>query len=114
MGLFGRKKDPRKELAEAIARRGVRTRGKITGMRPLDGPNEFEFTISYAPEGQGTRTVLVQQAMAPQTLHGLAAGEPVELSYDRDDPSVAMVWGSPHYRVIEGNVVRVEDVPPGA
>ena len=112
MGLFSRKKDPAKELAAAIARRGVRTRGTITGMRLLDGI-DYEFTIAFAPEGQKTRTVIIKQAMPEQTLHGLTRGEPVELSYDRDDPSVAMVWGSPHYRVIEGNVVRVEDVPPG-
>jgi hypothetical protein len=52
--------------------------------------------------------------MAPQTRVGLEPGEPVELSYDREDPAAIVIWGSPKYRVDEsGAVVRVVDLAGG-
>jgi hypothetical protein len=114
VGLFGRKKDPRDQLAAAIAKRGVRARGTIDSIRETGAaPNEYEAMVSFTPEGGAASVVRIVQAMPPQTLHGLEPGEPVDISYDRDDPSVAMIWGSPKYKTIDGHVVRVEDVPPG-
>ncbi|HEX5911004.1 MAG TPA: DUF3592 domain-containing protein [Thermoleophilaceae bacterium] len=112
VGLFSRKKDPKQELAEVIVNRGVRVRGTVESFA-VDGATAT-MSVRFAPEGQGERTVTVVQDMAPQVQVGLEPGAPVELSYDRDDPSTVLIWGSPLYRTTEeGAVVRAVDVQGG-
>ena len=113
MGLFSRRKDPDHELAAAIAKRGVRTRGTIESAS-MDGERHV-FTVSFELEEGGEKlTATISQRMAPQTLVGLEAGEPVDISYDADDPSTAMIWGSPKYATTErGDGVRRVDLEGG-
>ena len=113
MGLFSRRKDPDRELAAAIAKRGVRTRGRIESSSTEGDRNVFE--VSFATEETGeSRTVTIRQRMAPQTLVGLEPGEPVEISYDAENPDAAMIWGSPKYATTErGDVVRRVDLEGG-
>src|SRR3712207_5277171 len=98
MALFRRSKDPTRALAEAIAKRGVRARGTVEALTPtgeINGPaREIEFDITFELEGTGEPTrVKFRQWMNDPTLTGLAPGEPVDISYDRDDPTTVMVWG---------------------
>jgi hypothetical protein len=113
VGLFSRRKDPDRELAAAIAKRGVRARGTI-GSLTTDGERHvFEITFEVAATAE-RRTVTISQRMAPQALVGLEPGEPVDISYDEADPEVAMVWGSPKYTTTEtGEVVRRVDLAGG-
>lgn len=112
MGLFSRKKDPAKELAEAIAKRGVRVRGSIEEFTE-EGPLKV-VTVRFTTQDGEVRSETLRQAMTPQVATGLAPGEEVEISYDRDDPSVAMIWGSPKYTTTEqGAVVRRVDSEGG-
>ena len=113
MGLFSRRKDPDRELAAAIAKRGVRARGTIESAA-LDGDRHV-FSVSFEVGETGEkRTATISQRMAPQTLVGLEPGEPVDLSYDAEDPGTAMVWGSPKYATTErGDVVRRVDLEGG-
>jgi hypothetical protein len=115
MGLFSRKQDPEAELAKALATRGVRGRATVVSMRETgaerDGvAKEVEFVLDLAVEGQGTVRVSTSQFMNRFTLHGLAAGEPARVLYDRDDPQKLMVEGHTRFRteVVAGEIVVVE------
>ncbi|HST41750.1 MAG TPA: hypothetical protein VLK58_19680 [Conexibacter sp.] len=115
MGLFSRKPNPEKELAAALAKRGVGGRATIVAMRETGSirqevAREIEFTLDLAlPDGATARTVH-RQYMNRYTLHGLAPGEPVRVLYDRDDPQTIMVRGHPRFRtdVVGGDIVIVE------
>jgi hypothetical protein len=113
MGFLSRRPDPAKELARAIARRGVRTRGTVETFE-LAG-DVATVRVRFRAEGAAADTVTtVTQAMAPQVRVGLDPGAPVSLSYDRDAPETVLIWGSPRYSVTEsGAVVRVVDVEGG-
>lgn len=115
MGLFSRKPNPDKELAAALAKRGVGGRATVVAMRETGNvrqevAREIEFTLDLAlPDGATARTVH-RQYMNRYTLHGLAPGEPVRVLYDRDDPQTIMVRGHPRFRtdVVGGDIVIVE------
>ncbi len=115
MGLFKRKPNPEKELASALAKRGVAGRATVIEMRETGAvraevAREVEFTLDLAlPDGTTVRTVQ-RQYMNRFTLHGLAPGEPVRVLYDRDDPRTLMVRGHPRFRtdVVGGEIVIVE------
>jgi len=112
MGLFSSRSDPRKDLAKAIAKRGVRVRGTLDTVE-ADG-TEVTARVRFTTESGEDMDVTVVQLMAPQNQVGLDPGEPVEISYDRDDPNVVLIWGSPKYRVNEaGAVVRIVDIEGG-
>lgn len=115
MGLFSRKPNPDKELASALAKRGVGGRATVVAMRETGKvreqvAREIEFTLDVAlPDGATARTVH-RQYMNRYTLHGLAPGEPARVLYDRDDPQTIMVSGHPRFRtdVVGGEIVIVE------
>lgn len=115
MGLFKRKPNPGRELAAALAKRGVGGRATVvelhaTGATRDDVAREVEFTLDLAlPDGSTVRTVH-RQYMNRFTLHGLAPGEPARVMYDRDDPQTIMVRGHPRFRtdVVAGEIVIVE------
>ena len=113
MGFLSRRPDPAKELARAIARRGVRTRGTIEAFS-LAG-DVATVRVRFRPEGAAADTIAtVTQTMAAQVRVGLEPGAPVTLSYDRDAPETVLIWGSPRYAMTEsGGVVRVVDVEGG-
>ena len=113
MGLFSRRSDPTRDLARAIATRGVRVRGTVETF-DLEG-DVAVVRVRFRVEGAGADTVVtVRQPMAPQVQVGLEPGAPVSLSYDRDDPNTVLIWGSPLYRTTEeGAVVRAVDVEGG-
>lgn len=112
MGLFSRRKDPTRELAAAIARRGVRARGTIEALSAEGGSHRV--TVSFLTESGEQVTTTILQALAPQALVGLEPGEPVDISYDSEDPATAMIWGSPKFTVTEtGAVVRKVDLEGG-
>ena len=112
MGLFSRRTDPDRELAAAIGVRGVRVRGTIESAS-VEGDRHV-FSVSFEAVAGERRTVTVSQRMAPQTLVGLEPGEPVEVSYDAEDPGVAVIWGSPKYATTErGDMVRRVDFEGG-
>ncbi|MDO8210080.1 hypothetical protein [Conexibacter sp. CPCC 206217] len=125
MGLFKRKPNPEKELASALARRGVAGRATVVELRATgatrdEAAREIEFTLDLAlPDGTTVRTVH-RQYMNRFTLHGLAPGEPARVMYDRDDPQTVMVRGHPRFRtdVVAGEIVIVEvqdlDAPTSA
>jgi hypothetical protein len=79
---------------------------------------EVEFTLDLALPGGGTVRTVHRQFMNRFTLHGLRAGEPARVLYDRDDPHRLMVRGHPRFRtdVVGGEIVVVEvqdlDAPP--
>ena len=105
MGLFRRDADPQKELARAIAARGVRTIATVETMHPsaAEVPTtgaEVDFSLSFDPAGR----VQVRQAMNHSTLAGVEPGEPVWISYDSEDPARVVIWGSPKYRTAEPGV----------
>ena len=102
MGLF--KSDPDKELAKAIAKRGVAGRATVVDMREgEEGRHEFTLELNGAQ-------CRVSQRMNKYTLHGVAPGEPLSVMYDREDPSRVVIMGHANYRVTEHGVVKVEDV----
>jgi hypothetical protein len=115
MGLFRRKPNPEKELAAALAKRGVGGRATVVAMTETGNEREqvareIEFTLDLAlPDGATVRTVH-RQYMNRYTLHGLAPGEPASVLYDRDDPRTIMVRGHPRFRtdVVAGDIVVVE------
>lgn len=115
MGLFRRKANPERELASALARRGVAGRATVVALRETgnaraDVAREVEFTLDLAlPGGETVRTVH-RQYVNRFTLHGLAPGEPARVLYDRDDPATLMVRGHPRFRtdVVGGEIVIVE------
>jgi hypothetical protein len=113
MGLFRRREDPKKALAKAIAKRGVRVRGTIESFEHRDGTATAR--VRFRPEGAGAdRVEVVRQDMPTQLTAGLEPGAPVDLSYDRDDPTAIVIWGSPRYRTTEeGAVVRAVDIEGG-
>jgi hypothetical protein len=113
MGFFSRKPDPAKELARAIATRGVRVRGTVESIA-FDG-DLATIGVRFRPEGAAVDTVATAtHNLAPQSRVGLEPDAPVTLSYDRDDPQTVLVWGSPRYSTTEnGEVVRVVDVEGG-
>lgn len=124
MGLFKRKANPERDLAAALAKRGVGGRATVVEMRETgatrdDVAREVEFTLDVErPDGPPLR-VVHRQYMNRFTLHGLAPGEPARILYDRDDPRTLMVRGHPRFRteVVGGEIVVVEvqdlDAPRG-
>ncbi|HXF31336.1 MAG TPA: hypothetical protein VN522_07425 [Solirubrobacterales bacterium] len=119
MGLFGRKGDPEKDLAKALALRGAQGRATVVSMRETgnerDGvAKEIAFVLDLEVPDQGTVRVETAQYMNRYTLHKLAPGEPARVMYDRDDPQKVLVEGHARYRTdIVANeivVVEVEDV----
>jgi len=105
MRLFGKGKDddgPAKDLARAIGKRGVPAEATITAMTATgrtraDGvAKEVEFALSLDVAG-ATYEPVVRQFMNDLTLTGLAAGEPVSILYDREDPNVLIIMQSPKY-----------------
>ena len=116
MGFFRRTSNAReREVAAALAKRGVGGRATIVAMAPTgatrdDVAREFEFTLDVElPDGPPAR-VVHRQFMNRFTLHGLAPGEPARILYDRDDPATLMVRGHPRFRtdVVGGEIVVVE------
>jgi hypothetical protein len=104
MGLFSRKPDPDKELAKAVAKRGVAGRATVVEMREgADGRHEFTLEI----DGARCR---VSQRMSPPTLHKVAPGEPLSVLYDPNDISQVVILGHADYRMTEHGMVRVEDI----
>ncbi len=56
----------------------------------------------------------LRQFISELNATGLAPGEPVSVLYDREDPHVAVVVGSPNYRILGAGVaVRVEGKASG-
>jgi hypothetical protein len=116
MGLLNRKPDPEKELAKALAARGVPGRATVIAMRETGAEREgvareIEFTLALPAAGG---EVTHRQFMNRYTLHGLAPGEPARVLYDRDDPARLSVMGHPRFRTdYKGGelvVVEVEDL----
>lgn len=115
MGLFKRKPNPGKELAAALAKRGVGGRATVVAMHATGATRdevarEVEFTLDLALPGGATVRTVHRQYMNRFTLHGLAPGEPARVLYDRDDPHTIMVRGHPRFRtdVVAGEIVIVE------
>jgi hypothetical protein len=114
VGLFGRKPDPDRERAKAIAKRGVSTRAQIdavraTGERRGAVGRELELTLSFTTrEGAPVRAV-VKQFFNDITATGLDAGEVAEIVYDREEPQTIVVMGSARYRMVDGALVEVVD-----
>jgi hypothetical protein len=123
MGFFKRKPNHERDLAAALAKRGVGGRATVVEMRETgatrdDVAREIEFTLDVQLS-DGPRRVVHRQYMNRFTLHGLAPGEPVRILYDREDPQTLMVRGHPRFRteVVGGEIVVVEvqdlDAPRG-
>jgi len=115
MRFFRRSAKHDRELAEALAKRGVAGSATIVAMRPTgatrDGvAREIEFTLDVELPGAQPRRVVHRQYMNRFTVHGLAPGEPARILYDRDDPAKLMVRGHPRFRtdVVGGEIVVVE------
>jgi hypothetical protein len=106
MGLFGKGKDgatgTEKDLAKAIAKRGVPGEATITAMTPTgqtrggEVGKEIEFSLRLEVAGTVYEPV-VRQFLNDLSLTGLAPGEPVSVLYDRDDPATLIVMQSPKY-----------------
>lgn len=112
MGLFPRRKDPDQLLAEAIVKRGVRVRGEIVSA--VDEADAWRVVVRFTPVGQDAREAEVRRRLSPDLQVGLDAGEPMSLSYDRENPERVVLWGNPRYRATEtGAVVRVVDFEGG-
>src|SRR5690242_9193750 len=110
MGLFRRSHDPERELAKAIATRGVRATATIESLRPTGqtrdgGAAELELRLRFTDEAGVAVVAVARQYMNDVTRTGLADGEPASISYDRDDPQQVVVWGSPRYVVVDGVAV---------
>jgi hypothetical protein len=117
MGLLNRKPDPEKELAKALAKRGVPGRAIVIAMRETGEEREgvareIEFTLSLPAAGG---EVTHRQFMNRYTSHGLAPGEPARVLYDRDDPARLSVMGHPRFRTDYkgGEIVVVEVADTG-
>lgn len=112
-----RTQNPERELAKAIAKRGVRTLATVktlraTGETRADGiADEFELLLSFATDqGSAPIQAVVRQFMSRPKLAGVEAGQPVEVVYDPLDPAKLLVLGSPKYRIYDGTAVAVEQV----
>ncbi len=107
--MFGRGKDPDKELARAIAKRGRQARATVES---IDTSGEkARMRLSFTPKGGTPVLVDVEQAMPRQTLVGLEPGKPASIMYDAEDPQKVVVFGSPHYKVLKsGEVVKIVDL----
>jgi hypothetical protein len=121
MGRFRRTPDPERDLAKAIATRGVRTTATAESVRPTGQTREgvaaeLELRLRFDDEAGNPVTAVVRQFMNDVTRTGLADGEPASISYDRDDPQRVVVWGSPKYVIIDGVAVPSAGVnaPPAS
>lgn len=107
--MFGRGKNPDKELARAIAKRGVQARATIESIQVAEPKTRMR--LSFTPEGGAPVVVDVEQAMPKQSLVGLEPGRPASIMYDREDPQKVVVFGSPHYKMLKtGEVVKIVDL----
>jgi hypothetical protein len=103
MGIFGKRgQGGDNDLAKIIAKRGVPAEAIIVRLTPTgrardgDVAREFEFELALTVAGQAYRPV-VRQFMNDLTMTGLAAGEPVQVMYDQQDPATLIVMQSPKY-----------------
>ena len=121
MALFGPKLSKEETArAKAIAKRGMAARARIDAMRETgetrgEVAREIEFELEFTVgDGRAVRTT-TRQFMNDLTLTGLEPGEAASISYDRDDPTVVIVHGSPKYRIIQsaGSLVVVPVVDQG-
>lgn len=99
-----------RELAQAIAERGVRATAAVESMHTTGetdrggGAREIEFRLRFTDKSARPVVATVTQFMNDVALTGIAAGEPISISYDRDDPRRIVIWGSPKYVVVEPGV----------
>ena len=114
MGLFSRRRDPERERARAIATRGVQAVARVEAMRETGvtkGPaKEVGFRLRFTPDGGTPAVVDISQMMNDTTLTGLGPGVDASISYDRDDPTVAVVWHAASVRIVDG--IAVAAPPP--
>jgi hypothetical protein len=115
VGLFGRKPDPDRDRAKAIAKRGVGARAQIDAVRATGETRdrgvsrELELTLSFTTrEGAPVRAV-VEQYFNDITATGLDPGEVAEIMYDREEPQTIVIMGSARYRMVDGALVEVVD-----
>jgi hypothetical protein len=120
VSLFRRRNKDEAHLANVIATRGIPGTGVLRAMQPTgrtkDGgaTREFDFRVAFTPHYRTTMEVAVRQFISELNATGLAPGEPVSVLYDREDPTVAVVVGSPNYRILGAGVaVRVEGKASG-
>ncbi len=88
--MFGRGKDPDKELARAIAKRGRQARAVVESIE-LGDP--VRMRLSFTPEGGAPVLVDVAQRMPEQTRVGLEPGQPASIMYDAEDPQKVVDLG---------------------
>jgi hypothetical protein len=115
MGLFRRKQDPERELADAIGKRGLAARAEIeaaraTGATRDDGVGrELELTLTFATRDGVPVRAVVRQYFNELTAVGMEAGEAAEVMYDREDPQRVIVMSSARYKFVDGQLVEVVD-----
>ena len=87
----------------------MRVKGEIVSVAP-EG-DRHAVTVRFAPEGESHRSETIHQRFNAKTIVGIEPGQPVELSYDRNNPAVVLIWGNPRFTTTEqGAVVRRADV----
>jgi hypothetical protein len=109
MGLFRRKRDPDREVAEAIGKRGLGARAEIEAARPTGEEHELELTLSFVTRDGASVRAVVRQRFNELTAVGMEAGEAADIMYDREDPQRVVVMSSARYRIVEGQLVEVVD-----
>lgn len=68
--------------------------------------------LAFTPTNHEPVEVEVTQLMDPVSLTGLEAGVDALISYDRDDPSVVVVWHAAPIRIVDGIAVAAPGPPP--
>lgn len=115
--VFPKRKDHGRgrEVAAALAQRGVAGRATVVSMRETGwaregAPREVEFTLALELSDAGPLHVVHRQVMTRWTGHGLAPGEPVRVLYDSENPQTLTIAGHERLRtdVRDGQIVALE------
>ena len=120
VGLFKSEPQTVRDVALAIAKRGVRTTGTLVevtvGSRRQDGRTDVRMLVRFSPKPGSTLDVQVVQPLQESAMAGLVGGATCTMAFDRSHPSIIVVLGSPDFLQVErdGHLVAVpaRDVPP--
>ncbi len=86
------------QLANKLGASGVEASGLIKAMRPtgemdMGGGQKTEVDVTIAPADGAPYDTTITQSFLPAQLEGLAAGSPITVKFDPDNPSAALIYG---------------------
>jgi hypothetical protein len=85
------------QLVNKLNKVGVKAPGVINALRPsgqtdLGGGQRTEVDVTILPADGTPYQATVKQSFLPSQMEGLAVGAPIELKYDPDDSTAAIIY----------------------